>query len=87
MSEACALCRWPFVWRPLVHPPRQRLTQLKQEAHAMGVEAYVYFYPLLSMDVSPKQFTNGTSDFKGPMNTLVNDARIPASQFQRCRAV
>jgi hypothetical protein len=42
----------------------------EQEAHAIAVDAYVYFYPLLSMDVSRKQFTNGTTDFKGPMNTL-----------------
>lgn len=54
----------------------------EQEAHAMGVEAYVYFYPLLSMDVSRKQFTNGTSDFKGPMNTLVNVREYPPASFK-----
>ena len=48
----------------------------------MGVEAYVYFYPLLSMDVSPKQFTNGTSDFKGPMNTFVNIREYPPASFK-----
>src|SRR5439155_14272090 len=42
----------------------------EQEAHAIAVDAYVYFYPLMSMDVSRKQFTNGTTDFKGPMNTF-----------------
>jgi len=54
----------------------------EQEAHAMGVEAYVYFYPLLSMDLSRKQFTNGTSDFKGPMNTLVNVREYPPASFK-----
>ena len=44
----------------------------EQEAHAIAVDAYIYFYPLLSMDVSRKQFTNRTSDFKGPMNSFVN---------------
>ena len=29
----------------------------EQEAHAIAVDAYVYFYPLLSMDLSRKQFT------------------------------
>ena len=30
----------------------------EQEAHAIAIDAYVYFYPLLSMDVTRKQFTN-----------------------------
>jgi hypothetical protein len=47
----------------------------KQEAHAIAVDAYVYFYSLLSMDITRKQFTNveaGKENFKGPMNTFVN---------------
>ena len=30
----------------------------EQEAHAIAVDAYVYFYPIMSMDISRKQFTN-----------------------------
>ena len=48
-------------------------TITEQEAHAIAVDAYVYFYSIMSMDVSRKQFTNGTTDFKGPMNTFVNE--------------
>ncbi len=54
----------------------------EQEAHAIAVDAYIYFYPLMSMDVSRKQFTNGTSDFKGPMNTLVNVREYPPANFK-----
>jgi len=57
----------------------------EQEAHAIGVDAYVYLYPLLSMDVTRKQFTNsepGKDNFKGPMNTFVNVAEYPAASFK-----
>jgi len=59
----------------------------EQEAHAIAVDAYVYFYSIMSMDVSRKQFTNGTTDFKGPMNTFVNVPEYPRGKFQGCRAV
>ena len=53
---------------PLTAQAQSTITQ--EEAHAIAVDAYIYFYPLMSMDLSRKQFTNGTNDFKGPMNTL-----------------
>jgi hypothetical protein len=57
----------------------------EQEAHAIAVDAYVYFYPLMSMDVSRKQFTNvepGKEPFKGPMNTFVNVPEYPPADFK-----
>jgi hypothetical protein len=57
----------------------------EQEAHAIGVDAYVYFYSLLSMDITRKQFTNsepGKDNFKGPMNTFVNVAEYPPASFK-----
>ena len=56
-----------------------------QEAHAIGVDAYVYFYPLLSMDITRKQFTNvepGKAFGKGPMNMFVNVPEYPPADFK-----
>ena len=30
----------------------------EQDAHAIGVAAYMYFYPLVTMDITRKQLTN-----------------------------
>ena len=30
----------------------------EEDAHAIGVDAYLYFYPIVTMDVTRKQFTN-----------------------------
>ena len=52
------------------------------EAHAIAVNAYLYFYPLLSMDLTRKQSTNiepGKEIGKGPMNTFSNYPAYPAA--------
>jgi hypothetical protein len=57
----------------------------EQEAHAIGVDAYIYFYPLLSMDITRKQFTNvepGKEFGKGPMNMFVNVPEYPPADFK-----
>ena len=65
---------------PLVARAQNALTE--QEAQAIALDAYIYFYPLMSMDLSRKQFTNGTNDFKGPMNTFVNVPAYPPADFK-----
>jgi hypothetical protein len=55
------------------------------EAHAIGVDAYVYFYPLISMDITRKQSTNiepGKEFAKGPMNTFVNVPAFPPADLK-----
>src|SRR5206468_10186924 len=55
------------------------------EAHAIAVDAYVYFYPLLTMDLTRKQSTNiepGKEFGKGPMNMFVNVPIYPPADFK-----
>ena len=50
------------------------------EAFAIGVDAYVYFYSLVTMDVTRKQFTNfepGKVPGRGPMNVFNNVPTYP----------
>jgi hypothetical protein len=57
----------------------------EQEAQAIGVEAYLYLYPLMTMDISRKQFTNiepGKEFGKGPMNMFVNVPAYPPADFK-----
>jgi hypothetical protein len=57
----------------------------EEEAHAIGVDAYLYFYPLITMEVTRKQFTNiepGKELGKGPMNTFSNIPEYPPADFK-----
>jgi hypothetical protein len=57
----------------------------EQEAHAIGVDAYIYFYPLVSMDLTRKQCTNiesGKEFGKGPMNTFAHITEYPPANFK-----
>lgn len=52
----------------------------EEDAHAIGVAAYLYFYPLVTMDVTRKQLTNvepGKLPLHGPMNTFANAPEYP----------
>jgi len=56
-----------------------------EEARAISIDAYVYFYPLVTMDVSRKQFTNiesGKEFGKGPMNMFVSVPEYPPASFK-----
>jgi len=57
----------------------------EQEAHEIGAEAYLYFYPLILMDLTRKQSTNiepGKEIAKGPMNTFVSVPAYPPADLK-----
>ena len=57
----------------------------EEAAHAIGVDAYLYFYPLISMDITRKQSTNieaGKEFGKGPMNMFVNVPAFPPADLK-----
>jgi hypothetical protein len=57
-----------------------------EEAHAIGVEAYLYLYPLVTMDLTRKQLTNvahpAGGGYSAPMNTFANVAEYPTADMK-----
>jgi hypothetical protein len=56
-----------------------------EEARAIGVDAYLYFYPLVTMDLTRKQLTNvepGKGGLGGPPNTFVNIPEYPGADMK-----
>ena len=57
----------------------------QQEANEIAVEAYIYFYPLITMDVTRRQVTNiepGKMLGRGPMNTFTQMRTFPPADFR-----
>ena len=57
----------------------------EEEAHAIGVDAYLYFYPLVTMDLTRKQLTNqepSPGGIGGPMNRFANVGAFPTADMK-----
>jgi hypothetical protein len=57
----------------------------EQEARAIGVDAYLYFYPLVTMDVTRRQCTNiepGREPGKAPMNLFASIPAFPPADLK-----
>jgi len=56
-----------------------------EEAQTIAQEAYIYLYPLITMDVSRRQLTNaeaGKMFGRGPMNTFSHMRAFPTADFR-----
>jgi hypothetical protein len=68
---------------PLLAPGARAITE--EEAHAIGVDAYLYFYPLLTMDLTRRQLTNQEptpGGIGGPMNRFANVGEFPTAEMR-----
>ena len=57
----------------------------EDEAHAIGVEAYLYFYSPITMDLTRKQLTNqepSPGGIGGPMNRFANVGTFPTADMR-----
>lgn len=56
-----------------------------EEAHAIGLQAYLYFYPLVTMDVTRKQFVNVAhpDGVHAPMNVFSNMPAYPTAEMRQ----
>jgi hypothetical protein len=59
-------------------------TASERDAHAIGVEAYLYFYPLVTMDLTRKQLTNVAKPegVHAPMNAFANLPAFPPADMK-----
>lgn len=74
-----------FATAVIAPPARANDSVTPEEAQVIAVEAYLYFYPLVTMDISRKQFTNvepGKEIGKGPMNMFANMPEYPPADFR-----
>ena len=78
-----ALAGWLILALAAVPASAQPLSE--EEARAIGVDAYVYFYPLVTMDVTRRQMTNiepGKKFGSGPMNMFSNVPGYPTADMK-----
>src|SRR5262245_63326890 len=66
-------------------PTRAQTEITEQEAHAIGVDAYLYFYPLVTRDITRRVATNvapGKIPGFGPANMFNSFSAYPSADFK-----
>ena len=68
---------------PLTVQAQSGITE--QEAQSIASDAYIYFYPLVTMDVTRKQLTNAEpgKGLGAPMNTFFNIPTFPTADMKQ----
>jgi len=69
-----------FILTPIpIETAQAQQSITEQEAYAIGVDAYLYFYSLVTIDITRKQLSNVEPEkgLGGPMNTFANVAEYP----------
>ena len=83
---ATAAVALTFVLTPIsVDTAQAQQSATEQEAYAIGVDAYLYFYSLITMDITRKQSVNvepGKEFGKGPMNMFVSVPEYPPANLK-----
>lgn len=70
----------------LVAPITTMAQTSEQEAYDIGIEAYAYFYPLISMEITRQVVTNvppGVKSGMGPMNAFHHMRAYPTAEFRQ----
>ena len=63
----------------------EKLVINESDAHDIAVEAYIYLYPLITMEVTRRQITNiesGKMPGRGPMNEFISFRTFPDANFR-----
>lgn len=65
-------------------PASRSQTIDEEKAHEIGVSAYLYFYPLVTMDFTRKQLTNAAKveGINAPMNAFANVPAFPTADMK-----
>jgi len=75
-----------FVLTPIpIETAQAQQSATEQEAYAIGVDAYLYFYSLVTMDITRKQSVNtepGKEFGKGSMNMFVSIPAYPPADLK-----
>src|SRR3984893_11161588 len=82
---ATAAVALTFVSAPIsIDAGQAQQSATEQEAYAIGVDAYLYFYSLVTMDITRKQLSNVEpgKGLGGPMNSFANIPEYPPANMK-----